>query len=94
MGLNTAASERYLARFINRQRKLNDIVPDNETNLVRTANLQIDSYKMQTFTAEQEIKWQNNHVIFEALVKSAKKALYIVLKNERITDVELEIVFV
>ena len=56
---------------------------------------------MQKIAAEQDIKWLFNppagsHFggIFEALVKSAKRAIYIILKNERISDEELETVFV
>jgi len=105
MSLETDAFVRCLARFFSRRGKPKVIISDNGTNFVGTTscleNIVVDSYKLQKIAADQEIKWIFNppagsHFggVFEALIKSAKRAIYTVLQNERITDEELETVFV
>ena len=104
-GLDTDSFVRCLARFISRRGKPAIIISDNGTNFVGTTssieNVLVDNYKLQKIAAEQEIKWIFNppagsHFggVFEALIKSAKRAISIILRNERITDEELETIFV
>ena len=100
MGLDTDAFICALTRFIARRGKPAIIVSDNGTNFVGTCNglkeIVIENYKLEKIAADQEIKWIFNpptgsHFggIFEAMIKSAKRALRIVLGDAKITDDEL-----
>ena len=104
-GLDPDAFLHCLTRFISRRGRPALIVSDNGTNFVGAANqlddIVLDNYKLGKVLAEQEIRWIFNppagsHFggIFEALIKSAKRAINIVIEKERISDEEMETIFV
>jgi len=105
VGLDTDAFLKCLTRFMSRRGKPGLIVSDNGTNFVgattQVENVVVDNYKLARVLAKQEIRWIFNppagsHFggVFEALIKSAKRAINIVLTREKISDEELETVFI
>jgi hypothetical protein len=104
-GLDTDAFIRALLRFIARRGKPKMILSDNGTNFVgasaELSEVVIDGYKVKKVLAENEIRWVFNppygsHFggVFEALIKSAKKAINAILKNAEVNDEELSTIIV
>jgi len=99
-GLDTDSCIRAIMRFCARRGKPRVILTDNGTNFVGSTKeikgVIIDHYRMVRNLAEEEIRWVFNpplasHFggIFEALIKSAKKAMNAILRSADITDEEL-----
>jgi transposase InsO family protein len=99
-GLDTDSFIRAFKRFINRRGRPELMISDNGTNFVGATGelkeVMIDSYKMNKDLAENGIRWIFNppgapHFggIFEALIKSAKRALNAVLQNADVNDEEM-----
>ena len=103
--LDTDSFIRALKRFIGRRGKPEMLLSDNGTNFVGAANeineIQIDGYKLKRYLSNEKISWVFNppsaaHFggIFEALIKSVKRALKIILENADVTDEELQTVLI
>ncbi|XP_033119940.1 uncharacterized protein LOC117119248 isoform X2 [Anneissia japonica] len=106
-GLDTDTFLNAFYRFVSRSGQPKKILSDNGTNFVG-ANRELkelikllDHKKIQTATVEKGIKWRfipplTPHFggAHESLIKSAKKAIYAILKNADITDEELHSAFV
>ena len=74
------------------------ILSDNGSNCVGAAH-EIDQDKIQRLTSNQGIEWQFNppeapHFggVFEKMIKSAKRAIYAILKGADVNDEELQTV--
>ena len=89
-------------RMVNRRGLPEEVIPDKSTNLVgaerelRQFVEQLDKNKIMATTANRGVKWHFNppHAphfggVFETMVKSAKKAIYVTLGSVEITDEEL-----
>ena len=104
-GLDTDVFLRALSRFIGRRGKPSVMISDNGTNFVGATGeieeIVLDTYGMRRFVADNGIRWILNPPMghhlggeFEALVKSAKRAINAVLKNADVNDEELETVMI
>jgi hypothetical protein len=104
-GLDTDAFIRVLLRFIARRGKPKMILSDNGTNFIgaiaELSDVVIDGYKIKKLLSDHEIRWVLNppmasHFggVFEALIKSAKKAINAILKNAEVNDEELSTIIV
>jgi len=91
-----------LSRMVARRGRPEEIVSDNGTNFVgaerqlRELMAEWDNEKIVDSATNQGIKWRFNPPygshhggVFEALIKSAKKALYAIFGESRLTDEEL-----
>ena len=99
-GLDTDSFIKALLRFIGRRGTPELMLSDNGTNFIgATKELKgvvLDNYKITKVLSERKIRWILNppagpHFggVFESLIKSAKKALGLILGNANITDEEL-----
>ena len=104
--LDTDAFLNALARFCHRRGRPIHIISDNGTNFVggerelRELIAALDQTKIAQTTADKGIHWtfnppQSPHFggVFEAMVKSAKRAIRAILENADVNDEELHTAF-
>jgi len=105
--LSTDAFLNAFERFCSRRGVPTDVISDNGTNFVgaqrelKALVAEFDQDKISSHAANRSIKWSFNpplapHFggVHEAMVKSAKRAVYAVLQSAEVTDEELETAFV
>ena len=104
--LDTDAFLNALTRMVARRGWPKLILSDNGSNYVGAAREikglvdSMDQEKIQRLTSNQGIEWQFNppeapHFggVFESMIKSAKRAIYAILKEADVNDEELQTVF-